>query len=222
MEQLSAILASSNENYIKTTKVEYNRHEVFLDDEIGEPSCYRELISLLFNASEADEFTFYINTIGGSLSTTLAIIEGMKNTNAVITGVLMNETHSGGSMIALNCHNLAVLDSAEMMCHTASYGTAGNVSNVRSHTEFATRRVAKIIDDTYEGFLTPEEIVELKKGVEMWFDAEEIRERMGKRVALLQSREEEGADESGEAEDEVHVAYEEEQPKKKRKKRKKA
>jgi hypothetical protein len=86
------------------------------------------------------------------------------------------------------CHNLAVLDSAEMMVHTANYGTVGTVGNVKAHTEFTSRRMDTIIDDAYEGFLTPEEIVEVKKGVELWFNAPEIRERMERRVELLTAR----------------------------------
>jgi ATP-dependent protease ClpP protease subunit len=118
----------------------------------------------------------------------MAIIEGIKHCQAEVTGVLMGETHSGGSMIAMYCHNLAVLDSAQMMVHHASFGSYGSAGNVKTHSAFVVKRVEEIIDEAYEGFLTPEEIQELKKGVELWFDAPEIRARMERRNELLASK----------------------------------
>ena len=177
-----------NDSIIKTNKIEVNQHSVFLDDEIGPPSEYRELISLLFDASENDEFVFYINSPGGSLASTRAIIEGMKNTPATVTGILMGETHSGGSLIAMYCHGLAVLDSAEMMIHTASFGSVGFTGNVKSHTDFTVNQVHKLIEDAYEGFLTPEEMIDVKKGVELWFSADDIRTRMESRAKILEAK----------------------------------
>ena len=102
MEKMSIIpiVGGNDQDFIKSSKIELTNYEVFLDEELSEPSNYRELISVLFNASENDTITFYINTIGGSLATTLAIIEGIKHTNATVTGILMGETHRGGSIIA--------------------------------------------------------------------------------------------------------------------------
>ena len=171
---------------IKTTELKTMQHEVFLDEEIGEPSEYRELLSLLFNASETDQFTVYINTPGGQLNSTLAIIEGLKHTPANVTGVLMGETHSGGSLISMYCHGLAVLDSAEMMIHTASFGSIGFSGNVKAHTDFTVSQVEKLIDEAYAGFLSKEEIEKVKLGVELWFSADEIRERMEKRMKYLE------------------------------------
>lgn len=176
------------DNYMKVNKIESNHYEVFLDEPISEPSNYRDLISAIFNASDLDTFTIYFNTEGGHLNTTLAIIEGLKNTNAEVTGVLMGETHSGGSLIAMYCHNLAVLDSAEMMIHTANYGSVGTVGNVKAHTEFTTRQVEKLLEESYEGFLSKDEIEHVKLGVEVWLDADQIRQRIEKRVVILKKK----------------------------------
>lgn len=187
MEKMSIIpiVGGNEQDFIKSSKIELTNYEVFLDEELSEPSNYRELISVLFNASENDTITFYINTIGGSLATTLAIIEGIKHTNATVAGILMGETHSGGSMIAMYCPQLVILDSAEMMVHHASYGSHGTANNVARHAEFATRRVEALLDEAYAGFLTDEEITDVKKGVELWFTAAEIRERAEKRAEHL-------------------------------------
>lgn len=178
-----------NENsFINTTRLERNHHDVFIDSEITEPSDYRELISLLFNASEEDSFNFFINSGGGHLNTALAIIEGLKHTNANVTAVLVGECHSAASMITMYCHEMAVLDSAHMMIHTASYGTVGNTGNVKAYTDFTTKQVENLLHATYEGFLTKEEITKIKLGVELWFDADEIRDRIQNRIKFLEEK----------------------------------
>ena len=187
-KQIGLIPLGNNDSIIKTNKHEVCQHEVFLDEEIGEPAEYRELLSLLFNASEDDQFTFYINTPGGQLNSTRAIIEGMKHTQAMVTGVLMGETHSGGSLIAMYCHGLAVLDSAEMMIHHANIGSIGTANNVKTQSNFTVSQVESLIDESYEGFLTVEEMKDVKKGVELWFNAKQIRSRMEKRVKVLEEK----------------------------------
>lgn len=100
----------------------------------------------------------------------------------------MGECYSAASMIALNCHNVVVLDSANMMIHTASFGTAGNTGNVKAYTDFTVKEIEKLLVSTYEGFLTKEEIDKIKTGVEIWLSSEEITKRMEIRVKHLESK----------------------------------
>lgn len=173
--------------HIKSEKVHANVHEVFLDTEIGDPSEYRDLLSLLFNADSGDHFAFYINTIGGDLSSTMAIIEGLKHTAAECSAILLGDTHSGGSLISMYCSELVVTDSASMMIHHAAGGVLGHMGNIREQANFSARRVERILEEAYEGFLTQEEIADVKKGVEIWLDAPQIRERLKTRSALLEA-----------------------------------
>lgn len=174
-------------DFIRTITQEVKRHDVFLDMEIGEPPMYRDFISLLFNSSENDTINICINSPGGNLSSALAIIEGIKHANAEVTAVIMGECYSAASMIALNCHNVIVLDSANMMIHTASFGTAGNTGNVKAYTDFTVKEVEKLLVSTYQGFLSKDEIEKIKTGVEIWMSAEEIKKRMDNRIKVLES-----------------------------------
>lgn len=176
-------------DFIKTVTQEVKRFDVFLDTEIGEPMLYRDLISLLFNADENATVNIFINSQGGHLNTAMAIIEAIKHSNAMVTGVILGECYSAASMIAMHCHNVAVLDSANMMIHTASFGTAGSTGNVKAYTDFTVKEVEKLLMSTYEGFLSKDEIEKVKTGVEIWLDADEIRKRMEARVKLLDAKE---------------------------------
>lgn len=183
---LAALLKQNKQNdYISVNERTARHFDVFLDSNIEEPAEYRELLSILFGATEDDTVNIFINSNGGHLDTALAIVEGLKSTSAHVTAIIIGACHSAASIITMYCHDVAVLDSAYSMVHTASYGTAGNTGNVKAHTEFTTRQVEKLLNDTYEGFLTKDELVKVKQGVELWFDADEIRKRMEQRVGFL-------------------------------------
>jgi ATP-dependent protease ClpP protease subunit len=186
MDTSNQIRTSSN--YVNAVQRTFIHYDVFIDGEVESPSNYRELIATLFNANEGDTVTIYINSPGGSLNSALAIIEGLKNTEAVVTGVIMGECHSAASLISMYCHEIAVTDNAYSLVHTATFGNYGNTNNVRSHTEFTVKMVEKLLNDTYEGFLTKDELFKVKQGVELWFDADDIRKRMESRVKYLISK----------------------------------
>ena len=183
---LAALLASAgNTNYINTIEKKSHHFDVFLDGDITEPSDYRDLLAVLFNAGEEDSINIFINSNGGHLDTALAIVEGLKNTSAHVTAIIIGACHSAASIISMYCHEVAVLDNAYSMIHTASFGAAGNTGNVKAHTEFTVKQVEKLLNETYDGFLTKEELARVKTGVELWFDADEIRKRMESRVKFL-------------------------------------
>lgn len=186
---LAALLKQNKQNdYISMNERTARHFDVFLDSNIEEPSEYRELLSIMFGATDDDTINIFINSNGGHLDTALAIVEGLKSTNAHVTAVIIGACHSAASIISMYCHEVAVLDNAYSMVHTASYGTAGNTGNVKAHTEFTTRQVEKLLNETYEGFLTKDELTKVKQGVELWFDADQIRARMQNRVKYLMTQ----------------------------------
>lgn len=172
---------SSNETVLRS-------YDVYLDDEITEPSNYRELISLLMNAGPDDQINLFINSPGGNLDSACAIITAMQCSNAEIKAFLMGAAHSAASMITMYCTQVHVFNSAYMMAHTASFGSVGNTSTVKSHTDFTVAQVEKLLDDAYEGFLTKEELAKVKNGVEVWFDSEQIVARLKGRMKVLSKR----------------------------------
>jgi len=168
-------------------------HEVFLDMDIEDPHKYRNLISLLINSPATDRIHLYINSNGGNLDTAIAIINAMMVCQAEITGFLMGACHSAASIISMYCHNIHVFETAYMMIHTASFGNFGNTTTVKTQTDFTVEQVEKLLDDAYKGFLDKKELNEVKQGLELWYDSEEIRKRLKKRVAILEIEEKKAA-----------------------------
>lgn len=181
-------IADRGSSMFRTTKKEICCHQVFLDEDIGPPSKYRDLINMLYMAGDDDEINLFINSSGGYLSSALAIIEAIKGSSATVRAIVNGECHSAASMITLNCHEIAVTNAAHMMVHTASYGAGGNSHMVQKHVEFSTAHVRRIIDQTYTGFLTAEELDKVHTGVEYWFDAREISKRLDNRQKYLMEK----------------------------------
>jgi len=179
----------TNNVHINAVTSSVTTHEVFLDMDIEDPHKYRNLISLLINAQANDRIHLYINSNGGNLDTAIAIINAMMVCQAEITGFLMGACHSAASIISMYCHNIHVFETAYMMIHTASFGNFGNTTTVKTQTDFTVEQVEKLLDDAYRGFLDKKELNEVKQGIELWYDSEEIRKRLKKRVAILDAEE---------------------------------
>ena len=175
-----------NNVHINTIESVYRTHEVFSDSEIEEPSKYRELVSVLINAGPNDKIHLYINSPGGHLDTAGAIISAILSSQAEVTAFLMGATHSAASLISMYCHAVHVYDTAYMMIHTASFGSSGNTPTVKAHTDFTIKQCEKLMKDAYEGFLTSEELKKVLNGIELWFNAEEIKPRLKKRFAAVE------------------------------------
>ena len=187
-----------NNVHINTVESVARTHEVYLDQEIEEPGKYRELISLLINASENDRVHLFINSPGGNLDTAGAIISAILTSQAEVTAFLMGACHSAASLIAMYCHSVHVYDTAYIMIHTASFGSAGNTPTVKAHTDFTVKQCEKLLLDAYEGFLSKAELEKVLNGIELWFNAEEIKPRLVKRFLAVDQQEKKLAEKKNE------------------------
>lgn len=188
LESTKVLLGNlSNNVHINAVTLTSTTHEVYLDMDIDDPHKYRNLISLLINAPETDRVHMYINSNGGNLDTAIAIINAMLVCRAEITGFIMGACHSAASIVSMYCHNVHVFDTAYMMIHTASFGNFGNTTTVKTQTDFTVSQVEKLLEDAYNGFLSKDELKEVKQGLELWYDSDEIRKRLKKRFTIMEA-----------------------------------
>ena len=170
---------------IRTISQQMNTHLVFLDEDITSPGNYRDVIHCLATCGENDNVNILINSSGGRTDSAWAIIEAMKGCRGDVSVTVLGAAYSAASMIACMADECYFAESSEMMLHTAHYGSINTVPNVKNQVDFTTRQINKLLDMCYTGFLTAKELVELKNGKEMWFDAEESSKRMTRRYKYL-------------------------------------
>ena len=155
------------------------KYTVSITDNISDVFIYDEVLMLLENAEEQDEIVFNIASYGGRVDALLTIRSGILSTKATVTGKLVSHACSAGGMLLLCCHNKIVYPNTTFHAHTASYGSYGKSTDIKSHVDFETRQIEKLVYDIYSGFLDSEtEIPQLLEGKEFYFDAEETIERL--------------------------------------------
>lgn len=181
--------------YVVNTRVS-NEYIFPLDEEIGEPSYYRNLIRILDEATESDCVRLTLNNGGGRGDTCSAIIHAIRNTEAMVIAEIVCDCHSAASLIALSCDVVLVSDFASMLCHSARFGTGGKSQDVLSSAQHHKKISDKMIREAYEGFLDEDEIEDVLKGKELYLDSEEIVERLAKRQEYFESLEEFEEDEA--------------------------
>jgi ATP-dependent protease ClpP protease subunit len=186
-ESLEELLMMPQEQkgLIRTITQQAHTHLVFLDEDITSPSTYRDVIQCLATCGTSDTVNILINSSGGRTDSAWAIIEAMKGCKGDVSATVLGAAYSAASMIACMADECYFAESSEMMLHTAHYGSINTVPNVKNQVDFTTRQINKLLDMCYAGFLTAKELVELKNGKEMWFDAEEASKRMSRRYKYL-------------------------------------
>ena len=156
----------------------FNTYDYKLFGEITEVDDYFDLIDALNYASPDDEFIIRIHSGGGLLGTADVIINAIQNTQARVHGHIESLCGSCATIIFLNCHSYSISPRSEFFVHTASSGTIGKEHENYASIMFDRKRVHKMIRDAYEGLLTDEEIDNVLKGQDYYFDADELGERL--------------------------------------------
>lgn len=178
-EDLNLDLFQHNEqlNY-SVSSVVHNKFEFNLDEDIKEPSYYRNLIEVLNNATEQDLVVLNINSGGGMLDSAISIIDALRNTRANTLAWISGSAYSAAGLIALSCQNVEVGEFATLMCHNSQYGLGGYTTDIKDRALFEHKMTSKIMQSVYRFFLSPEEIESVLMNKTLWMDADEIIERL--------------------------------------------
>jgi ATP-dependent protease ClpP protease subunit len=191
-----------------------NSVDVYIDEPIRELSYYRSLLHYMRQMDEHDELRIWIDSDGGYLDSAMAISDAMNNAEGNVTVIVTGHAYSAAGAIALQAPSLMVGDNASFMCHTASYGTNyGKQGDIEGLVHYNKRTVEKLCRETYKYFLTDAEIELMLLGKDYWFDADETKERLEKRQALIKAKAEDALGKQQEIVEEVPKVKRKRKPK---------
>lgn len=168
------------------TSITHNKYEFNIDEEIFQPSYYRNLIEVLNNATEQDLVVLNINSGGGMLDSAISVIDALRNTRANTLAWISGSCYSAAGLIALSCQNLEVGEFATLMCHNSKYGLGGYTTDVKDRAVFEHKMTSKIMHSVYKYFLTLDEVEAVLANKTIWMDADEIAERFAVMQEKLQ------------------------------------
>jgi ATP-dependent protease ClpP protease subunit len=167
--------------------------EVNIDRDITAPEDFREEIAAIRGSKEGDVIHMTINTGGGRLDTTSAILSAMRSTKAHIITEAVGTVASAGTLLFLAGDEFKINQDLDFMAHTASGGMGGKSNNVVEQALHQQKSIQNMFTSAYQHFLTDSEIESMLNGADYWMEAEEVADRLKSRAVIREQIEAEAA-----------------------------
>jgi ATP-dependent protease ClpP protease subunit len=146
---------------------------------IGEIDEFEEEIMALEEATENDIVMIQLSSPGGSLETCDFLCRRINECAAPVFVEIGLTCASAASAMCLQADDWKIHDSSTMMVHACSYSPGyGKESDVRSSVENTARINKEWVERTYKGFLTDDELEKVLDGKDLYFYADDLRERL--------------------------------------------
>lgn len=158
--------------------VQVTLHHYYILGVIEGPEKYLDLVQTLKTVEEHDTVFIYINSVGGSLYTTIQIINAIQNCNGTVITCLEGEACSAATVIFLAGHKHIINPFGAFMVHKYSHGVEGKGSDVAAQVKFTERYFDDVAKAVYEDLMTPEEIAQMLDGKDFWFSSKEVYDRL--------------------------------------------
>ena len=164
---------------ISTSVQQINTHVIKLWDDIGFPNEYQEEIDLIETASEHDVIVIDLCTDGGVLDSAMLFNRALRSTAAHTVAVIGPSCSSAGSVIALSCKEFVLDETSSLMLHTSTYGLGRSKdTDIYEHANFSRKHLRSFYEQVYLGFISEIELSDVINGLPLYFDAEQLEERL--------------------------------------------
>ena len=141
-------------------------------------------IEALTEATENDVVLVHLSTAGGCVDATDTFLFALSTTSARVVFAATGGVHSAGTMMLMHADEISLSPGFNALVHNGSLGSAGKFSDWQAAADFSTKFMHRLFHNTYEGFLSPEEIAALIAGKDFWFDRDEFMLRWCKRMGV--------------------------------------
>lgn len=155
-----------------------NEYHLRLARPITEIDDFDDEFQLFASAGERDVIKIDIVTPGGSVDTAHMLCRAIASTAAHTIAYIGPTCASAGTAIALACEEWEIDDMSSFMVHTVQYGYAGTAPHVKANVDHNDKMIERFVRSTYTGFLTEEEILRVLDAREIYFEGEELAQRL--------------------------------------------
>tara|TARA_Y100000592_G_C5440992_1_gene303380 strand:+ start:17 stop:733 length:717 start_codon:yes stop_codon:yes gene_type:complete len=178
---------SKETNQAYTTGISATNYHLHITGPISNKAeDYQDHLQIFRQANETDKISIHINSPGGSVITTAQYINAMSMCKAEITAHLEGDCMSAATFIFLSCDKWIVHKHTMSMFHNYTAGYYGPGKEPIQHHEAVETLCHGLMDDLYEGFLTPEEIESIKEhNKTIWISGDKMQERIQGYAAYL-------------------------------------
>lgn len=151
-----------------------------------------DAIMTLDLASEHDIVNIFINTPGGSLTTTISLVHAMMRTDATVITHADGEVASAGTLIFFAGQSYVVYPYSTLMVHDYSGGVDphGKGNENLKRLIAGNNLINRMTKDLYIPVFTEEEVIEILEGKDVYLDSDELIERIKNAYNKEESEEE--------------------------------
>lgn len=149
-----------------------------LNCDIECPEQFEDFFTILRQAGPEDLVFIHINSAGGSLDTSVQIVNAIDGTQATVVTSAEGLVASGAACIFFSGHAFQIGKHCEFLIHTASGGHSGKINDTMTSVGFSIRRIKEFYEDVLGTFLTQEELDLVSRGEEFFLTSEEVTERI--------------------------------------------
>lgn len=165
------------EDYIPIVKTDQG-FTAYLSNEVIEPAAFNELCDCVAKATEEDLIILKINNGGGDISSAFMLIDSIKASPATVQVELSGTVASAATMIALAVESMTVSPFCSFMVHNYSGGMAGKGNELKARQKHIDSHLELVFESIYVDLLTPEEIVSVIDGTDIWLSGTEVVDRL--------------------------------------------
>lgn len=174
---------------VRATQEVSNHYICDVWDTLENLSDVEDLLFILGTAKEEDHITIHLNCLGGSIYVGDAIMLAMNNCEAEVHIQASGCIASFATFILLNCDSFEISPHCVLLCHSASFGAVGKMSETKQQVDFMHKQADSMLHYYYEGFLTEDEITRIiDQGYEHWMDSKEFCDRFKNMVEYRQAK----------------------------------
>lgn len=156
----------------------HNIYTIRMARDITAADDFSDEFEVLAEARQEDTVKILISSGGGFIDTGLLLTKAINECRAVTVGYIGATVASAATAIALACDEWDVDEFSSFMIHTGSFGFHGKAPEVRAQTAHTLNFIDKWVRCTYDGFLTEEEIEKVIEGKDMYFEGEDLVQRL--------------------------------------------
>lgn len=138
---------------------------------------FSDAIQVLNLADEDSDIIINLQTPGGELDATDRFIHALRRTKANVHMIASGTVASAGTLILLEAASFELTENMSALLHCGSLGHGGNYNEYVAAAKFYPVWMGKLLRNSYEGFLSEEEIEKMLGGGDIYLTAQEWMER---------------------------------------------
>lgn len=139
-----------------------------------------QLVSIINSLRSDDVLNLHINTIGGNLFNTIAVVQAIKNCQGTVIGHAEGLVYSAGSIIFFSCHGMVVQDHCSFLIHDGTGMESGKISDNLNSVVHTSEVIEKLYLDVYQPFFSEEEIQSVLMGEELYLTSDQVNKVLEK------------------------------------------